>query len=146
MAWSRGSSVTTSRLRPGRQRFIFRQEQKILPFATASTLDLWPTQSPIQYVPWTFSPEVKRPEREADHSPPSSAEIKNVWSYISPLSISLHGLVLNEKTDLFTAWYLVKHRDYLTFSFTVIISYIKFCSGLIFWMLLIFNFTQHLNI
>jgi hypothetical protein len=27
--------------------------------------------------------EVKRPEREADHSPPSSAEVKNAWSYTS---------------------------------------------------------------
>jgi hypothetical protein len=26
---------------------------------------------------------VKRPEREADHSPPSSAEAKNAWSYTS---------------------------------------------------------------
>jgi hypothetical protein len=24
----------------------------------------------------------KRPRREADHSPPTSAEIKNAWSYI----------------------------------------------------------------
>jgi len=26
---------------------------------------------------------VKRPGREADHSPPSSAEINNAWSYTS---------------------------------------------------------------
>jgi hypothetical protein len=25
-------------------------------------------------------PEVKRPEREAEHSPPSNAEVKNAWS------------------------------------------------------------------
>jgi hypothetical protein len=30
-----------------------------------------------------LSLEVKQPEREADHSPPSSAEVKNAWSYIS---------------------------------------------------------------
>jgi hypothetical protein len=29
------------------------------------------------------SPGVKRLGREADHSPPSSAEIKNAWSYTS---------------------------------------------------------------
>jgi hypothetical protein len=34
------------------------------------------TQSPIQWVPG-----VKRPGRETDHSPPSSTEIKNAWSY-----------------------------------------------------------------
>jgi hypothetical protein len=29
--------------------------------------------------------EVKQPEREADRSPPSSAEVKNEWNY-NPLS------------------------------------------------------------
>jgi hypothetical protein len=40
-------------------------------------------------------PEVKRPGREVDHSPPTSAEVKkNVTLYIhSP--IRLHGVVLN---------------------------------------------------
>jgi len=28
-------------------------------------------------------PGVRRPERKANHSPQSSAEIKNVWSYTS---------------------------------------------------------------
>jgi hypothetical protein len=35
-----------------------------------------PTQLPIQWVPGALSLGVKRPEREADHSPPSSAEVK----------------------------------------------------------------------
>jgi hypothetical protein len=35
---------------------------------------LWPTQPPIQWIPETLSPGVKRPGREADHSPPSSAD------------------------------------------------------------------------
>jgi len=38
---------------------------------------LGPTQPPIQCVGWAFFPEVKRSGREADHSPPSSAEVKN---------------------------------------------------------------------
>jgi hypothetical protein len=29
----------------------------------------------------SFSSGVKRPEREANHSSPSSAEVKNAWSY-----------------------------------------------------------------
>jgi hypothetical protein len=33
---------------------------------------------------------VKRPGREADHSPPSRAEVKNAWSYTSTPSIRLH--------------------------------------------------------
>jgi hypothetical protein len=35
-----------------------------------------PIQPPIQWVPGALSLGVKRPEREADHSPPSSAEVK----------------------------------------------------------------------
>jgi hypothetical protein len=38
---------------------------------------LGPTQPSIQWVPATLSLELKRPGREADHSPPSSAEVKN---------------------------------------------------------------------
>jgi hypothetical protein len=36
-----------------------------------------PTQPPIQLVPGSLSLGVKRPGREADHSPPSSTEFKN---------------------------------------------------------------------
>jgi hypothetical protein len=42
-----------------------------------------PTQSPIQCVPGALSLGVKQPEREADHSPLSSAEVKNAWIYTS---------------------------------------------------------------
>jgi hypothetical protein len=51
-----------------------------------------PTQPPIQRVPRALSPGVKRPGREADHSPPTSAEVKKCES-IHPLR--LHGAVLN---------------------------------------------------
>jgi hypothetical protein len=37
------------------------------------------------YRGWGPSLGVKRPGREADHSPPTSAEVKNVWSYTSTL-------------------------------------------------------------
>jgi hypothetical protein len=40
-------------------------------------------------------PGGKRPGREADHSPPSSAEVKNVWSYTSTPPVRLHGVVLS---------------------------------------------------
>jgi hypothetical protein len=36
-----------------------------------------PTQPPIQWAPGTHSLGLKRQGREADHSPPSSAEVKN---------------------------------------------------------------------
>jgi hypothetical protein len=43
---------------------------------TASRTALGPTQPPIQCVPGALSLGVKRPSRVADHSPPSSAEVK----------------------------------------------------------------------
>jgi hypothetical protein len=52
-------------------------------FVTGSRPALGPTQPPIRWVPGALSPEVKRPGREADHSPPSSVEVKNAWRYTS---------------------------------------------------------------
>jgi hypothetical protein len=40
-----------------------------------------------------LSPLVKRLEREADHSPKYSAEVRNAWSYTS--TARLHGVELN---------------------------------------------------
>jgi hypothetical protein len=37
---------------------------------------LGPIHTPIQWVPGALSLGVKRPGREADHSPPSSAQVK----------------------------------------------------------------------
>jgi len=42
----------------------------------------WPPTLLSSGFPRLFFPEVKRPEHEADHLPPSSAEVKNAWSYI----------------------------------------------------------------
>jgi hypothetical protein len=50
-------------------------------------------------------PRDKAAGREADHSPPSSAEVKNAWSYPSTPQY------------VFTAWCLVKHRDNFAFTF-----------------------------
>jgi hypothetical protein len=56
--------------------FDSRRELGILLFTTASRTALGPTQPPIQWVPGALSLGVKRLGREADHSPPSSAEVK----------------------------------------------------------------------
>jgi hypothetical protein len=45
-------------------------------FDTVFRLALGPTQPHIQLVPWALSLGIKRPWREAGHSPPSSAEAK----------------------------------------------------------------------
>jgi hypothetical protein len=60
-----------------------------------SNTALGPTQPPIQCVTVAFSQGLKRLEREADHSPPSNAEVKNIWSYTSTPAIGFHGVVLS---------------------------------------------------
>jgi hypothetical protein len=50
--------------------------------------------------------DTQRPGREADHSPPSSVEVKNAWSYTSTTQY------------VFVAWFLVKHRDKFHLYFT----------------------------
>jgi hypothetical protein len=42
-----------------------------------------------------LSLEVKRPRREADYSPPSSAKVKNAWSYTSTPPIRLDGVLFD---------------------------------------------------
>jgi hypothetical protein len=60
-------------------------------FITASITALGPTQ----LVPGALSLGVKRLGYEADHSPPSSAEVNNAWSYAFTPPIRLHGVVLS---------------------------------------------------
>jgi hypothetical protein len=66
-------SLYSAGLRAGRSGFDSRRGLGIFLFTTAA---LGPTQRPIQWVPGTLFLGVKRPGREADHSPPSSAEVK----------------------------------------------------------------------
>jgi hypothetical protein len=54
-----------------------------------------PTEPPTQRVTGALSLGVKRPGREADHSPPSSADVKNAWRYTSTPSIHLYGVMLS---------------------------------------------------
>jgi hypothetical protein len=56
--------------------FDFRWGPGIFLLTTASRTALGPTQPPIQRLLGTLSLGVKRPGREADHLPPSSAEVK----------------------------------------------------------------------
>jgi hypothetical protein len=53
-----------------------RRRLGIFLFTTAFRTASGATQPPIQWVPGVLSLGVKWPGREADHSPPSSAEVK----------------------------------------------------------------------
>jgi hypothetical protein len=67
-----------------------------------------PTQPPIQWVPGALSLRVKRPEREANNSPPFSAEVEEC------VELYFHSQYV------FILWCLVKHRDNFTFTFRVV--------------------------
>jgi hypothetical protein len=58
-------------------RGLITERNKIFYFSTASKSALGLKISPSQWVSGSFSPGVKQPLREADHSPPSSAQLKN---------------------------------------------------------------------
>jgi hypothetical protein len=92
-------------------------------FSASSRSAVGPTQPPIKWVPGALSLGVKRPGREADHSAPTSAEVKKTIYTFTPsrpswptavaarsestflglrthgailiTSIRLHGVVLN---------------------------------------------------
>jgi hypothetical protein len=48
-------------------------------------------QSPVQWEV-EFFPGVKRPRRDVDHSPLSTAEVKKEWSYTSAPLYALYGV------------------------------------------------------
>jgi hypothetical protein len=52
-------------------------------FSKLSRPALGSTQPPIQCAPGVLSHGVKQPDREADHSPPASADVKKMWIYTS---------------------------------------------------------------
>jgi hypothetical protein len=52
--------------------------------------EMCPTELPIQWIPG-----LKRPGSEADHSPSSSAEVKNASSYTPTSPIRLYDVVLS---------------------------------------------------
>jgi len=60
-----------------------------------------PPGLPIQRAKWALKSGLKRLGREADYSAPSSAEVKNAWSYISTPQY------------LFLAWCFVKEQGQL---------------------------------
>jgi hypothetical protein len=85
--WIRGSSVSmVTRLRAGRPGLISRYREEVFLFATV-VFNIGSGANPVSYPVGTRtpSPGVKWPGRKADHSRPSSADVKNAWSYTSTL-------------------------------------------------------------
>jgi hypothetical protein len=68
--WPRGRSSSPGRVK----NFLFSMSSIPAP---------GPTQPPIHWVQGALSPGVKRQGYEADHSPPTSAEVKKTWIYTS---------------------------------------------------------------
>jgi hypothetical protein len=77
-SWDSSVSIVT-RLLPGRPVFDFQHGQGSFFFQTGSEAHLATYQVVLGY----FSLGIKRPGGEAGYSPPSSAEVKNPWSYAS---------------------------------------------------------------
>jgi hypothetical protein len=80
-------------------------ERKRKPQARSLTLlwvETW-TGSGVHPTPFVMCVVIIRPGYEANHSCPSSAEVKNAWSYTS-----IHP-------DVSMTWWLVKHRDNFMF-------------------------------
>jgi hypothetical protein len=81
--WGSSVSIATT-LSAGRPRFSFRPAgavKEFFLFVTASSPAARPNRLQCSWVQGALSPGVKRPGCQADHSPPSSAEVKNAWSY-----------------------------------------------------------------
>jgi hypothetical protein len=70
-----GDGIAQSDYELDDREFDSRRGLGIFLFTTASKTALGLTQPPIQWVPGALSLGVKRPVREADHSPPSSTEV-----------------------------------------------------------------------
>jgi len=76
-----------------------------MPLCHCIQIDSGAHPASIQWVSGAVTPGVKWSRHEAGYAPPSTAKVKNVWSYTSNVSV---------------AWCLVKHRDNFTFTFASI--------------------------
>jgi len=71
---------------------------------------LAPTQPPFQLVPRAYSPQVRRPERQADHPPPSTAQVEKIWISANILPIRLHIVEIRNSDNLFILYLLQKYN------------------------------------
>jgi hypothetical protein len=82
---------------------------------------LGPTQPPVQWVPGVLSPGLKaRPGRDADHLPPSSAEVVNEWEIylLSPQATPwrvaglLYLFFINHSKNIIVHYAFVNNQKY----------------------------------
>jgi hypothetical protein len=68
---------------------------KIFFFSMTSRPVLRPSHLPTQWVSGALASRIKRPGREADHSPQTSAKFKKIWVYTStlPYAFMAHSLI-----------------------------------------------------
>jgi len=79
------------------------------------------TSSGVHPTPYPMGAGIKWPWCEADHSPPSSAKVKNTCSYIPPLPHMSSCCDSLSGGYVLMVWYLVKNRD--NFAFVIYVLY-----------------------
>jgi hypothetical protein len=100
--------------------FDSRRRLGIFLFITATRPAPGPTQPPIQWVPGALSLGIKRPGCEADHSPPSSAEVKEC------VEVYLHSINTPSRRG---AQFKKRHRDNVAFTFMCCNLQTETCCG-----------------
>jgi hypothetical protein len=71
------------------------------------------TQPPNPWVPDDLSSWIQRRRREADHSPPSSAGVKNVWKY----TFTPHNVSELNKSVLYNIFFLKGQQCVIDYRF-----------------------------
>jgi hypothetical protein len=71
----------------------------------------------MQWVPGALIPGVKRPLREADHSPTTNAEVKKMWIYTStpPYAFMVYCLISSAQRQFYLFFYHHNHHYYCCF-------------------------------
>jgi hypothetical protein len=82
-------------------------------FSTASRGTLWPTQPPSQWVPRAVSPQIKRPGREADRSPPTTALVTKTWIYTSTHHVFMVQCFISKHKYNFTIFLFPYLKKYM---------------------------------
>lgn len=86
---------TVTRLWIGQSGVWFTRRGKVFLFSTTFRLALGTTPLLVQWGMGVSAPGVKWLGSEAEHSPPSSVEVKNGCSYTTTPHMRLHGTLLN---------------------------------------------------